>query len=248
MAKPWLRSVFGGLVIFVAGFGVAQADPIRLVSGINWTVADAAGNPVGKAQRVCLNANSPASCRPGATLYGYGGSAWAADLSAISGAAWIWAPEITGATSSASLARYSFSEEFGLENLPLSASISIAADDFAEIFINGRSVGVIGSITDVGAAGIAQSSLRTFDISPFLRLGDNTVRVASQNGPDSFAGVNNASYSDNPAGVVFGITLRPSVVPEPATLALLASGLAGLIAVRCRRCRVRNVSEPSGDR
>lgn len=64
---------------------------------------------LGTAKLVCPNATSPPWCPPGAVLYGWAGTgAWSADLTVVPGAAWIWAPGITGSTSPAELARYVF--------------------------------------------------------------------------------------------------------------------------------------------
>ena len=80
----------------------------------------------------------------------------------------------------------------------------MAADDSAELYVNDSLVGTIGSISNNSEAGIAQSTLHSFDILNFLHSGDNLVHTKSVNGPDSFANVTNATYSQNPAGVVFG--------------------------------------------
>jgi hypothetical protein len=86
--------------------------------------------------------------------------------------------------------------------------VFIAADDFAEVQINGSVVGSTGSITDYGLASAAQGALKQFDLTQFLVAGMNTITVRAQNGPSSFAnGCNPCSYAGNPAGTVFGGTL-----------------------------------------
>lgn len=155
-------------------------------------------------QNVCLNASSPSPCPPGATLYGYSGSGWTANLSSIPGATWIWAAGITGATMPAFPAEYTFSKTFDIQGVPLGGSLSIAADDFAAVFVNGALVGTIGSTTEEGLAGAAAASLTTFDIGPFLVSGTNVITVQAANG--NF-GCGTGPYSCNPAGVVFGGSL-----------------------------------------
>ena len=86
--------------------------------------------------------------------------------------------------------------------------IGDAADDFVEVRVNGTTVGTNGSTTDVTLAGQAQATPATFDLSPFLRAGDNTITVVGQNGPSSFAGcAGPCTYAQNPAAVLFGGTL-----------------------------------------
>jgi hypothetical protein len=155
-------------------------------------------------QNVCLNASNPSPCPPGATIYGYPGSGWGANLSTIPGATWIWTAGITGATSPAFPAEFTFSKSFSIPGIPLGGSISVAADDFAAILVNGLPVGTIGSRTDASLAGAASSSLTTFDIGPFLHTGANLITVQGANG--NF-GCGAGPYSCNPAGTVFGGSL-----------------------------------------
>ncbi len=161
-------------------------------------VSDATWN----SQHVCLNASNPRTCPSDAILYNRPSSGWRADLSSIPGANWIWAPGITGDSPSASLAQFSFQKTFHLPGIPLSGSISVAADDFAEIVINGNSAGIIGSITNKSLASVAQTSLHVFDVTTFLLTGNNTIKIVGRNGPEWFGG--GSTYNGNPAGVVFG--------------------------------------------
>ncbi|MDP3890289.1 hypothetical protein, partial [Nocardioides sp.] len=84
---------------------------------------------------------------------------------------------------------------------PIAGSISVAVDDFAEVFVNGTLVGTTGSVTNISLAGAAQSSLATFNITPFLVTGTNYITVRAANG---LFGCGAGPYSCNPAGVVFG--------------------------------------------
>jgi hypothetical protein len=183
-------------------------------SDSTWEVfdADPSGGPVnslGFAQEVCPNASSP-HCPSGATLYGYDGSSWPADLSSIPGAAWIWAPGISGETSPAYPAEYFFSKEFHLPGTPTAGTISVAVDDFAQVLVNGEAVGTTGSLTDESSAGEAQSSLATFEITSFLVPGTNIITIRAANGP---FGCGSGPYSCNPAGVVFGGSLESEDIP-----------------------------------
>jgi hypothetical protein len=198
----------------------AQADPpatIHLASDSSWTVyslspSTSSSMSLGAVQLVCLNAEVPPPCPSGATLYGSPaapGVSWAADLSSIPGAHWIWAPGVTGDTSPAELKQFLFSKTFDLSAAPTSATLSVAVDDLAEVRVNSHTVGQTGSIGNVAVAGQAQNSLATFDIAAFLGVGSNTITVRGQNGPAEFSGActDHCTYSQNPAGVVFGGTI-----------------------------------------
>jgi hypothetical protein len=196
----------------------SSADTLTFQSGTDWQVSDSQGAVLGQAQNVCVNANNPATCPTGATVYGFAGSAWTANLSSIAGSTWIWAPGVMGSTSSADLQQYDFSQSIQVAAVPIGGTISIAADDFAQVFVNGISVGSTGSVTDFGVAVAAQQNLTTFDISAELTRGRNTITVLAENGPASFAGCNGScTYAQNPAGVVFGGEIDTAPVPEPSS-------------------------------
>ncbi|QCP54531.1 hypothetical protein FAZ95_37235 [Trinickia violacea] len=202
-----LAILLGILLAFLASpSGVqAQTATVNFVSDTTWAVSNSAGIFLNFAQNVCLNAQSPSNCPANATLYGYPGG-WEADLSSIPGATWIWAPGITGATAPAYPAEFRFSKSFDLRGTPVSGTISIAADDFAEILVNGQSVGTIGSLTgNFNAAVQSQQYLHTFDIYKFLVHGTNVITIRAANGN---YGCGSGPYSCNPAGVVFGGSLQ----------------------------------------
>ena len=190
----------------------AQTQTITLVSDTSWEVfngdpASGAATSAGFAQAVCLNASAPVNCPAGATLYGYGGTGWSTDLSSIPGALWIWAPGITGATAPVELAEFFFVRKIKIKGTPTAGTILVAVDDLAEIRVNGNVVGATGSTTDASLASAAASSLTSFDITPHLKQGANTITVRGQNGIGAFAGCMNCTYSQHPAGVVFGASI-----------------------------------------
>jgi hypothetical protein len=88
-------------------------------------------------------------------------------------------------------------------------NIQSAADDFAEVLVNGSVAGTTGSITDLSLATQAQMNLKFIDLGPYLVEGANTLAVIAQNGPASFTGgaCSPCTYVNNTAGVVFGGTL-----------------------------------------
>jgi hypothetical protein len=182
------------------GWDTYTADPV----GPNGGASGAAF--LGQSQAVCLNAASPANCPASALRFGFPGGGWGANLSSIPGSVWISGPGISP-SSLADLERFAFSRTFSLGAAPR-GTLSVSADDFAEVRVNGVSVGTVGSITNVGAASAAQSALTTFNLTPFLHEGSNTITIVSQNGPASFAGcAPPCNHSQNPTGVVFGGTL-----------------------------------------
>jgi hypothetical protein len=220
-------------ITLIAGWIPASiAATQNFISDTTWAVTDAASNPLGQAQFVCISPGQPPSCPAGATFFTASGTGWSANISSIPGAHWIFAPGITAATPNASLARFSFTKTFTLVGTPVFGTISVSVDDFAQVFVNGTSAGTAGSITNASTSSAAQSALTTFNITPLLVSGINTITVAYQNGPDSFAGVTNASYGQNLAGVVFGGTLTDSSGVAPiATPALSEWALLGLAAL-----------------
>ncbi len=242
MLAPRSTASFWCAFVLGASLGIApdvQAGTITFGSNNQWSVSDSSNVSLGSAEYVALNASMPAVQPPGAIQYGVFGSGWSADLSTIPGAYWIWAPGITGATPNASLAEYSFNRKFDLAGTPISGSISVAVDDMAQVYVNGMLAGTTGSITNAGVAFQGQSELKSFDLTPFLVTGTNTIEILAQNGPDSFGGVTDADYQHNPAGVVFGGTLTFQSVPEPSGIALLGLGCLGFLLYGQKRGKRR---------
>jgi hypothetical protein len=201
------------LAVLAAPVPVGAQNTLTVVSDTTWKVrafSSRTGFPkvLGTAEAVCLNASAPANCPSDAVLYGDPSGNWLADLSSIPGAIWIWAPGINGSTSPADLQTFWFSKVIHVPAKPLAGSISIAADDYIEILVNGKLVAAYGSVTDVGAARAAANSLRKFSVKNHLHKGNNQILIRAQNGPSSFAGTcNPCNYMENPAGIVFGLNI-----------------------------------------
>ena len=183
----------------------------QFASGPDWMAYDddpgtnPAAHVMGAAQDVCLDATHPANCPSDAVIYGFG-AGWGPDLSTIPFALWVWGPGVSP-TGAADLKKFFFSRTLQF-TFPLDGQIHVAADDFAEVFVNGQSAGSIGSVTDLSAAGMANAAVTTFDITDLLFPGPNVITVAAQNGPATFAGCTPAcTYAQNPAGVIFGGTI-----------------------------------------
>lgn len=161
-----------------------------------------AGALLGVAHCVCACGSG---CPAGATNFGHP-YCWGAALPPFAGACWIWEPGLTGASEQADLHGVVFARAIEIPGLPTSGTISIAADDFAEVRVNGVLAGATGSTTDYGAAGAAQGSAKVIDLLPFLQAGTNVVQIRAQNGPAAFTGgrCDPCTFSGNPAGVLFG--------------------------------------------
>jgi hypothetical protein len=202
------------------------SPPVALApraSAVITTTISFASDASWSAQLVCLNASAPVGCAPGSTLYGFPGAAWAVSLSPIPGAAWIWAPGITGSSTPAYPAKYSFSKTFDLPGAPAGGTISLAADDSAAVIVNGTPVGSVGSTSNAAVAAAATNSLRTFDIGPYLIAGINVIAV---NGANGNFGCFSVAYRCNPAGVVFGGSL--SYTPNSAPTISMSSSYSGV--------------------
>jgi hypothetical protein len=119
-------------------------------------------------------------------------------------ATWIWAPGITGATAPAELAEFTFTKSITLGATPTAANILVAADDFAEVQINGTVVGTTGSTTDEQVATAARNALKSFDILPYLTSGRNTITIRGQNGAGAFGMCTNCTYKQHPAAILVG--------------------------------------------
>jgi hypothetical protein len=149
---------------------------------------------MGDAKAVCLNSIAPTNCPTSATVYGYPFVNWTADLSSIPSAKWIWAANVTGATTSAGNAEFTFQTEFYLCGAPRDGTIAVAADDHAEVLLNGVSV----------AHATTPNSLSVFSVSASqLAQGINIIQITANNGPNP-PDCTSDQYQCNPAGVVFG--------------------------------------------
>lgn len=207
--------------LWIAGIVLVMAfTQVRLAQAQIGTVAS---SPAWGGQHVCLNAASPVACPAGATQYGYPFPGWFAPRPP--GANWIWKRGVTGETPGADLATAFFSNTV---SGPASGLICLAADDFAELKVNGAVVGTVGSTTNAVLAGLAQSLATCFNVT--LQSVTNLIEVKGQDGPKSFSpfaltGCNpSCKYNENPAGVMFFGALR---CPEGARCAAREGRLTG---------------------
>lgn len=161
--------------------------------------------PLGNAEQVCLDPNAPYPvCPSGYVDYHFSGGAgnWSAPLNEIPGARWIWAPGITG-SSSTTPRTYYFSKTIYLPAPVIEGDVTLyaAADNSAQVYVNGVLVATVGSQNNDNSSSfneIHPLSIPGSDFTP----GNNTITVEGYNFP-----IQAGTYQGNPAGVVFGGTL-----------------------------------------
>lgn len=192
-------------VLLCAAPLTAQAVPVNIVTDESWSVVDSSMMPVGQAQQVCLNPTNPATCPATATDLGYPGAGWAADLSAIPGATWIWAPNVTGASGSAENATFVFEKMFWLCGAPVDGWIQVAADDSATVELNGHPI-----TTSVGHNLIQHAVVNASSMAN----GPNILRVTVSNGQNPWT-CGSGQYSCNPAGFVLGAHFQDALPALP---------------------------------
>jgi hypothetical protein len=193
---------------------------VTFVSGNDWSwyggdLSGADGGPLGTAADVCVTPTTPASCPAGAVIYATSGGSWSANTSSYPAARWIWRGDVTP-SSDADLVFAVFQASFVLGSNP-AGTISIAADDYAEVRVNGSVAGSVGSVTDEPLAAQAQSNFTPISLTPYLAAGLNTITIVGQNGPSTFVSGTACSpcaYARNNAGVVFGGTLTYVSTPD----------------------------------
>lgn len=163
----------------------------------------------------CLNATYPigGNCFSG-DQYDFPEAGWFADLSPIPGAHWIWGL-FARAGDRSDGAELWFVTFVDVPRPTSEGVLRIAADDFAEVRVNGQLVGSVGSVTDPDESA-ANEPLTTFDIGPYVHQGRNSIVVHAVNGPASFSDrcSDTCTYSQNPAGVVYGGSIGGPVEVE----------------------------------
>jgi hypothetical protein len=190
------------------------APAARPVTFSTWFNSDATwpvDGGVSHAMPVCLGAGVPSSCPTTGPVvhYNFPASGWAANLAFIPYMQWIWDGAQIAENNAPENDEFHTAKFFDLPDCARGGGsfwgyVLIVADDFAQVFVNGGLVGEVGSTTDPAAALAAQQNVKSFTFDGLLAPGLNVVEIRAVNGD---WGVQNASYSANPAGVAFGGTL-----------------------------------------
>lgn len=211
------RASFGAVVAaLIAACGSDDSGMVgkrtqTFASGEDWpsyagSLDGPEGASLGKARAVCVVATVPANCPTDAVAFRTSGAGWSATASLAPSALWIWRADVSrDGLSDLQFAVFEKSFTLGAN---ATGSIQVAADDFVEVRVNGTVVGSAGSVTDEATAYAGQSQVTTMDLTSALRVGDNTLTVIAQNGPQSFGScASPCTFAVNTAGVIFGGTL-----------------------------------------
>ncbi len=199
--------LLAGLVPAAVSAYAPPGNTVSFVSGDSWTAYTDAGltNSLGNAAVVCVSASG---CTGDEINYGTNySSAWSASLASIPGAEWIWRPDITASSPTPTTATAYFSQTFDLA-FPVAsdATMYIAADNDAEVFVNGTSVGVVGVMAANSAPQTSFNTIHeiTLPAADFV-VGPNVITVEGLNATQGYG---QTYAAGNPAGVVFGATLQ----------------------------------------
>jgi serine/threonine-protein kinase len=169
---------------------------ITVVTDASWAAYfDWNGSSAGNAQVVCLRRTPspiPAACPGGATSFNAVGSfGWATGLGS---AQWIWAPGITAASGGPDGDRFIFERCFDVPGTPSAGIIEVAADRFADVWVNDQ---LLTTITGPNAA-------KNVAILPYLQPGANCIAFQAEN---DFVCGSGCTYQQNPAGLIARVSI-----------------------------------------
>lgn len=212
------KALWIGFALLASGAASYAQVPatVTIVSDDSWAVEgtdDHNMSTQGASQVVCLNAMNPSNCpvqdSPAPTIFGWALPGWAIDYASLPNQArWMWASGISGGSARAASQMFKFTKDFYLCSDPGDGTVSLAADNFAEVRVNGNLLTFVDSNGSSDTNSTSPERLVTAQVPrSFLKSGvsPNTIVVTARNGTDTSSCFPNTCpdlYQYNPAGVM----------------------------------------------
>ena len=224
-----LTLVFLGMT----AFHTVKADPIKLfTTGVNDAGVGVAGGTVDSHYKLVVGTGTQNAYVLG-NDNGSPGSGWAPNTPSGK-----WIVPTTGGlvdvvgngTTYTYRTTFTIDPAAGYDLSTATINGTLFVDDRVKIFINGVDTGF--DLPTGGGSGYVPATLSSFLIKTGFKFGENTIDFVVFNTP--FAPTPSGLQVATLTGSIFKGTPPPASVPEPTTLILIGTGLAG-IAARARR-------------
>ena len=227
-----LTLVFLGMTAFYT----VKADPIKLfTTGVNDAGVAVAGGTVDSHYKLVVGTGTQSAYVLGGDN-GSPGSGWAPNTPSAK-----WLVPTTGGlvdvvgngTTYTYRTTFTIDPSVGYDLSTATINGTLFVDDRVRIFINGVDTGF--NLPNGGGSGYIPATLSSFLINTGFKFGENTIDFVVINTP--FAPTPSGLQVATLAGTILRGATPPASVPEPTTLILIGTGLAG-IAARARRKKV----------